>query len=66
MNSQEDDSTDASKLTQSAKTNEEPKAEETTKSTESKISPTRPRRIQYKPKNKPKSKVGFFLIVENS
>ena len=54
-----DDSTDSSKPTQSTKTNEEPKTDEVTKSPESKISPTRPRRIQYKPKIKPKTKAGF-------
>ena len=64
--SEKDDSTGSPKLTQSAKTNGEPKTDEATKSPESKISPTRPRRIQYKPKIKPKTKGGFQLIDENS
>ena len=58
-NGKVDDSTDSSKLTQSTKTNEERQIDEVTKSPESKISPTRPRRIQYKPKIKPKTKADF-------
>ena len=49
------------KSAQAAKVEEDTKADLVPKSPESKISPTRPRRIQYKPKSKPKPKAGFQI-----
>ena len=54
-------SNDSKKPAQAAKVEEDTNTDLVPKSPESKISPTRPRRIQYKPKNKPKPKAGFRI-----
>ena len=52
---------DSENPAQAAKVEENTNTDLVPKSPESKISPTRPRRIQYKPKNKPKPKAGFGI-----
>ena len=54
-------SQDSEKPVQAAKVEEDTKNDLVPKSPESKISPTRPRRIQYKPKSKPKPKAGLRI-----